>query len=43
MTVSFVILDRWGRVGKGELGDYSCNLHREFTSFAHLRATVSKP
>jgi hypothetical protein len=27
------MLDRWGRVGKGELGDCSCNLHRAFTSF----------
>src|SRR3979411_3137497 len=31
-TVSFVILDRWGRVGKGELGDNS----RECTVHSHL-------
>src|SRR5437667_6761600 len=29
------ILGRWGRMGKGVPGDYSHDLHREFTSFAH--------
>jgi hypothetical protein len=29
-------------MGKGEQGDYSCNLHREFTSFAHLLAAALK-
>jgi hypothetical protein len=33
-----------GRVGKEELGDYSCNLHREFTSYPHLECVaVPKP
>jgi len=29
-------------VGKGELGDYSCDLHRECTPFPHLCAAVPK-
>ena len=29
-------------MGKGELGDYSYDLHREFTSFPHLCTAVSK-
>jgi len=33
-------LDRWGRVGKGELGDYSCDMHRAFTSFPQGRTGV---
>ena len=36
------ILGRWGRVGKGALGDYSHDLHREFTSFAHPCTAVTK-
>ena len=36
-TVSVSCWTRWGRVGKGELGDYNSDLHREFTSFAHPR------
>ena len=27
------MLDAWGWIGKGELGNYSCNFHWEFTSF----------
>jgi hypothetical protein len=38
---SFVILDRWGRVGKGELGDYSCDMHCAFTSFPQGRTGVT--
>ena len=40
-TVSFVILDRWSRVGKGELGDYSCDMHRAFTAFPQGRTGVT--
>ena len=29
-------------MGKGELGDYSCDLHREWTPFPHLCAAVPK-
>lgn len=38
-----MILDRWGRVGKGELGDYSCDMHRAFTSFPQARRGVTHP
>jgi hypothetical protein len=36
------ILGRWGRVGKGAPGDYSHDLHREFTSFANPCTAVPK-
>src|SRR5882762_1316714 len=36
------ILGRWGRVGKGAQGDYSHDLHWEFTSLAHPCAAVPK-
>ena len=31
------MLDAWGWIGKGELGNYSCNFHWEFTFFPQSR------
>ena len=42
---TWVIDSYLGLVGPSrqvDLGDYSCNLHREFTSFPHMRAAISK-
>jgi hypothetical protein len=37
------MLDAWGWIGKGELGNYSCNFHWEFTAFPQSKLGALGP